>query len=279
MAQRTWLITGISSGFGRSITEQLLERGDRVAGTVRKMDSIDDLKEKHGDRLWVSHLDMSDPAEVQRVVARAFSDLGKIDVIISNAGYGLFGAAEELGDDQVLHQIGTNLVGPIFLIRAALPHLRAQGGGRIIGLSTYGGQAALPGGSLYHAGKWGLEGFLDAISQELVPFNIGVTIVEPGGARTNFRGGSVQLGTPLEAYKGTPASFVYMIKDPSRPSPGDPQKMSSRIIASADQNPAPKRIVLGSDAFGIIFKALSERLAMIGAQKDEAGSTDYPAGV
>ncbi|HXB67893.1 MAG TPA: SDR family NAD(P)-dependent oxidoreductase [Candidatus Acidoferrales bacterium] len=103
------------------------------------------------------------------MVEKAFAELGTIDVIVSNAGYGLFGAAEELSDDQVVHQLATNLSGPIQLIRAALPHLRAQGGGRIIGLSTYGGQAALPGGSLYHASKWGLEGFLDSISQELAP--------------------------------------------------------------------------------------------------------------
>jgi NAD(P)-dependent dehydrogenase (short-subunit alcohol dehydrogenase family) len=277
MTQRTWLITGVNSGFGRHMTEQLLARGDRVAGTVRKMDSMDDLKERYGDLLWLSHLDMTDTPEIQKVVAKAFADLGKIDVVVSNAGYGLFGAAEELSDDQITHQLNTNLVGPIMLIRAALPHLRAQGGGRIIGLSTFGGQATLPGGSLYHAGKWGLEGFLDSIGQELAPFKIGVTIIEPGGARTNFRGGSVRLGEQLEAYKGTPASFVHvMIKDTSRPAPGDPEKMSAKIIASADQEPAPKRIVLGSDSFGIIHKALSDRLADVAAQKDEAGSTNFP---
>jgi NAD(P)-dependent dehydrogenase (short-subunit alcohol dehydrogenase family) len=122
-------------------------------------------------------------------------------VIVSNAGYGLFGAAEELSEEQVAHQLFTNLLGPIQLIRAALPRLRAQGGARIIGLSTYGGHAALPGGSLYHASKWGLEGFLDSIAQELAPFKIGVSIIEPGGARTNFRFGGAQLSTPIEAYK------------------------------------------------------------------------------
>jgi len=278
MTQRTWFITGVNSGFGRHMTEQLLERGDRVAGTVRKMDAMDDLKEKYGDLLWLSHLDMTDTPAIQRVVGEAFADLGRIDVVVSNAGYGLFGAAEELSDDQIVHQLNTNLVGPIMLIRAALPHLRSQGGGRIIGLSTFGGQATLPGGSLYHASKWGLEGFLDSIGQELAPFNIGVTIIEPGGARTNFRGGSVKLGEQLDAYKGTPAAFVHsMIKDTTRPAPGDPKKMSAKIIASVDQEPAPKRIVMGSDSFGFIHKALSERLASVEAQKDEAGSTNFPA--
>jgi NAD(P)-dependent dehydrogenase (short-subunit alcohol dehydrogenase family) len=278
MTQRTWLITGVNSGFGRHMTEQLLARGDRVAGTVRQLDSMNDLKSKYGDQLWLSHLEVTDTPEVQLVVAKAFADLGKIDVIVSNAGYGLFGAAEELSDDQIVRQINTNLVGPIMLIRAALPYMRAQGGGRIIGLSTFGGQATLPGGSLYHASKWGLEGFLDSIGQELAPFKIGVTIIEPGGARTNFRGGSVKLGEQLEAYKGTPAAFVHlMIKDTLRPAPGDPEKMSAKIIASVDQEPAPKRIVMGSDAYRFISTALAERLASIEAQQDEASSTNFVA--
>jgi NAD(P)-dependent dehydrogenase (short-subunit alcohol dehydrogenase family) len=280
MTQRTWFITGVNSGFGRVMTEQLLARGDRVVGTTRKMGALDDLKQKYGDLLWLHHLDMTDTAAIQRVVSCAFNDLGKIDVIVSNAGYGLFGAAEELSDEQVTHQIATNLIGPIMLVRAALPYLRGQGGGRIIGLSTFGGQAVLPGGSLYHASKWGLEGFLDSLSVELAAFKIGVTIIEPGSARTNFRFGGAQLGEPLEAYKGTPAGMVHaMIKDTSRQPLGDPAKMSAIILGSADQEPAPKRIVLGSDSWGIIYKALTERLASVEAQKDSAASTDIPASV
>jgi NAD(P)-dependent dehydrogenase (short-subunit alcohol dehydrogenase family) len=277
MAQNTWLITGVNSGFGRLMTERLLERGDRVAGTVRKMDSMDDLKAKYGNLLWLVHLDMTDLNEIRGVVDKAFAELGKIDVIVSNAGYGLFGAAEELSDEQVGHQLATNLFRPIQLIRAALPRLRAQGGARVIGFSTYGGQTALPGGSLYHASKWGLEGFLDAIGQELAPLKIGVTIIEPGGARTNFRFGGAQLGTQMDAYKETPAAMVYtMMKDTSRLPPGDPAKMAQIIIDSIEQNPAPKRIALGSDSYGAIHKALTDRLSVLEAQKDLAFSTDFP---
>lgn len=278
MTQRTWFITGVNSGFGRVMTEQLLARGDRVAGTTRKMEALSDLKDKYGDQLWLAHLDMTDTFGIQQVVSNAFAALNKIDVIVSNAGYGLFGAAEELSDEQVNHQLSTNLIGPIMLIRAALPHLRAQGGGRIIGLSTFGGQAVLPGGSLYHASKWGLEGFLDALSIELAPFKIGVTIIEPGSARTNFRFGGAQLGKPLAAYKDTPAGMVHvMIKDTSRQPLGDPVKMSKIILDSVDHEPAPKRIVLGSDSWGILFKSLTDRLAAVADQKDLATSTDIPA--
>lgn len=277
MTQRTWFITGVNSGFGRAMTEQLLARGDRVAGTTRQMDALADLKKKYGDHLWLFPLDMTDTAGIQRVISDAFNSLGKIDVVISNAGYGLFGAAEELSDAQIEHQLSTNLIGPIMLVRAALPHLRAQGGGRIIGLSTFGGQAALPGGSLYHASKWGLEGFLDSLSIELAPFKIGVTIIEPGSARTNFRFGGAQLGEPMEAYKNTPAGMVHaMIKDISRQPIGDPVKIAEIILHSVDQEPAPKRIVLGTDSWGIIYKSLSDRLAAVTAQKDLAASTDIP---
>ena len=279
MAHRTWFVTGVSSGFGRIMTEQLLAKGDRVAGTIRKMDTMGDLKARYDDRLWLAHLDMTDTPAIRKVVEKAFAHLGEINVIVSNAGYGLFGAVEELSDEQILHQLSTNLLGPIHVVRAVLPHLRAQGGGRIIGISTYGGQAAFPGGSLYHASKWGLEGFLDSIAQEVAAFKIGVTIVEPGGARTNFRFGGAQFGTQMEAYKGTPAAMVHaMIRDTSRLPQGDPLKMVKIIIDTADQNTAPKRIALGSDAYTIMHKSLTERLAALEAQKDVAFSTDISVG-
>ena len=278
MTQRTWLITGVNSGFGRNMTEQLLARGDRVAGTVRKMDAMNGLKAKYGDLLWLAHLDVTDTPAIKQVVNKAFEEFGKIDVVVNNAGYGLFGAAEELTDDQILHQISTNLIGSIQVVRAALPHLREQGGGRIIQLSTYGGQAAFPGGSLYHAGKWGIEGFMEATMQEVAPFNIGVTLVEPGGARTEFRFGSAKLGPKMDVYHDTPAAMSRRIlQDTSRLPPGDPGKMAKIMIDSVEQNPAPKRIALGSDSYTVIHKALTERLAALEEQKDLAFSTDFSA--
>ncbi|RYY09650.1 MAG: SDR family NAD(P)-dependent oxidoreductase [Cytophagaceae bacterium] len=152
---QTWFITGTSSGFGRKLTEKLLERGDRVAATVRQPSALDDLKSRYAGQLWVAILDLTEPAAIRRVVDAAFADLGRIDVVVSNAAYGLFGAAEEVTDAQLRHQIDTNLLGSIHLIRAALPHLRAQGGGRLLQLSSAGGQTTYPNFSLYHATKWG----------------------------------------------------------------------------------------------------------------------------
>ncbi|GAA0462584.1 short-chain dehydrogenase/reductase [Paractinoplanes deccanensis] len=275
MTSRTWFITGVNSGFGRRMTEQLLERGDRVAGTVRKDGSVDDLRHKHGDRFWVANLDVTDLPAVRATVDRAFAELGRVDVVVNNAGYGLFGAAEELTDEQVIAQLNTNLLGSIAVVRAALPHLRAQGGGRIIQISTYGGQATNPGASLYHAGKWGIEGFIEGTAKDVAPFGIEATIVEPGGARTEFRFDSLQLATPVSAYDNTPAAMVRGAKDRSRPPLGDPAKMAARIIESADQSPAPLRLVLGSDAYRFVTTALRERLAQIEPQEALAASTDW----
>ncbi|WP_342447861.1 SDR family oxidoreductase [Methylobacterium variabile] len=273
---QTWLITGVSSGFGREIAKQVLARGDRVAGTIRSVGAAKDLREQYGNRLWLAELDLVNGPAVTSTVNRAFAELERIDVIVNNAGYGLFGALEGLSDDQIVHQIAANLIGSIRVVRAAVPHLRNQGGGRILQLSTYGGQATHAGASLYHASKWGIEGFMDSIAQELAPFGIGVTIVEPGGARTNFRGAAgAALGAKLDAYDGTPAGMVHAIlTDPTRMPNGDPVKMAAAMIASADHNPAPRRLVLGSDAFAIIRKALKDRLSDVEAQQEEAAKTD-----
>ncbi|WP_327725421.1 SDR family oxidoreductase [Streptomyces europaeiscabiei] len=239
MTPRTWLITGVSSGFGHALTTQLLERGDRVIGTVRSLDKVTDLRQRHPDVFQAKILDVTDTTAVRVVVNEAFA-AGRVDVIVSNAGYGLFGAAEELTDAQVGHIIATNLTGSITLIRAALPHLRAQGGGRVIQLSSYGGQVAFPGNSLYHATKWGIEGFVESVAQEVAPFGIGMTIVEPGGARTEFRYGSARVADLTEVYDTTPAHAFKAMLDPANGlAPGDPQRMAARIIESVDLRRPP----------------------------------------
>jgi NAD(P)-dependent dehydrogenase (short-subunit alcohol dehydrogenase family) len=280
MAQRTWLITGVSSGFGRALTDQLLERGDRVVGTVRDTAKVSDVIERRPETFRAEVLDVTDTAAVRTVVDRSFAALGRIDVIVSNAGYGLFGAAEELTDHQVDHMIATNLTGSIQLIRSALPHLRAQGGGRIIQISSYGGQVAFPGNSMYHATKWGIEGFAEAVAQEVAPFGIGVTIVEPGGARTEFRYGSAQVADLIPAYDDTPAHSFLKMLDPATGglAPGDPARMAARIIDSVDTEPAPLRIVLGSQALESTLTTLRARIAGFEAQTELAASTDFPPG-
>ena len=279
MAQRTWFITGVSSGFGRQLTEQLLERGDRVIGTVRDTEKVADLLARYPETYHAELLDVTDTVAIHKVLEHLFSELGRIDVIISNAGYGLFGAAEELSDEQVEHILATNLLGPIQLIRAALPHLRAQGGGRIIQISSYGGQVAFPGNSLYHATKWGIEGFVESVAQEVAPFGIGITIVEPGGARTEFRYGSAQVAQLMPIYDQTSAHSFLKILDPKNGlAPGDPARMAARIIESVDVEPPPLRIVLGSQALEGTLATLRKRIEDFEAQTELAASTDFPSG-
>ena len=266
--KRTWFITGTSSGFGRLMAEKLLERGDRVAGTLRKPGALDDLQSRYGDRLWVRTLDVTDTAGVRDTVNRAFAELGKIDVIVNNAGYGLFGAAEEVTDEQIRQQIDTNVIGSIQIIRAALPHLRAQGGGRILQVSSEGGQVAYPNFSLYHASKWAIEGFVESLSIEVAPFNIEFTLVEPGAAKTNFGGGLV-TPKPMAIYENTPAGELRRaILNGAFKVTGDPEKMTQAMIDSVDRHPAPKRLALGRATYHNIRKALTERLALLEAQKD-----------
>jgi NAD(P)-dependent dehydrogenase (short-subunit alcohol dehydrogenase family) len=274
MTTRTWFITGVSSGFGRHMAEQLLARGDRVAGTVRRKNAADDLRARYGDRFWLGDLDVSDLPRIREVVDAAFADLGRVDVVVANAGYGLFGAVEELSDEQIHHQIATNLLGSIMTFRAALPHLREQGGGRLIQLSSVGGLTAAAGASLYNASKWGVEGFMEALAKEVAPFAIGVTLVEPHGASTEFGRGSLQVGEPLPAYDATPASFVRHIKNGAVPLAGDPAKIAARIIAGAEQEPAPMRLVLGKASYEASAAALRDRLAQVESQKTTAAETD-----
>lgn len=271
---QTWFITGTSAGFGRLLTEKLLQRGDRVAATLRQPAALDELRAHYGDRLWVAPLDVTDTAAVHATVARAFAELGRIDVVVNNAAYALFGAAEEVNDAQIQQQLATNLIGSVQVIRAALPHLRAQGGGRILQLSSEGGQITYPAFSLYHATKWGIEGFVEAVAQEVAPFGIEFTIVEPGPAKTNF-GGGLAMAPTLAAYEHTPAGEVRRaVASGTFPLPGDPTKMVQAMLDSADRHPAPKRLVLGSRAYAQIRAALLDRLARLDAQKDLAFSTD-----
>lgn len=273
----TWFITGSSAGLGRALTETLLARGDRVAATLRRPDALDDLRADHGERLWVAPLDVTDTEAVRRTIDRAFAELGRIDVVVSNAGYGLFGAAEEVSDEQIRRLIDTNLLGSIQVIRAALPHLRAQGGGRILQVSSEGGQIAYPSFSLYHASKWGIEGFVEAVAQEVAPFGIELTLVEPGPTRTSF-GSGLAHAPATDVYESTPAGEVRRaVASGAFAITGDAGRTVRAMVDSADRSPAPRRLTLGGGAYDRIRAALKERLAALEAQEAVARSADADA--
>ena len=276
MVKRNWVITGVSSGFGYEMVKQVLSRGDKVLGTVRKTAPVEDLIARYPDQFHVEIVDMRDRKAVKQLGQKTEELFSTIDVIVSNAGYGLFGAAEELSDEEIDDIIATNLTGSIDFIRAFLPIMRKKQHGRIIQISSYGGEVAFAGNSLYHATKWGIEGFCDSLSQEMAPFNIGVTIVEPGGARTEFRYKSAKIAKPIEAYDKTPAhAFQKMLDRKNGLAAGDPERMAARIIESVDITPAPLRVVLGSGALKTTIEVLKRRLEDFKGQEQLAASTDF----
>lgn len=270
---KTWLITGASSGLGLSMTRKLLERGDRVIAAVRRPDPLSDLKTRHPDRLQVLTFDLTDTAALRREIDAVFAT-DRIDVVVSNAGYGLFGAAEEATDAQIDRQIATNLVGSIQLIRAVLPHLRAQGGGLVLQVSSEGGQVAYPAFSLYHATKWGIEGFVESVAQEVAPFGIRFTLVEPGPTATGFGAGLDQT-EPLAVYEATPAADVRRaLLDGGFEIKGDAERTVEAMIVAAEADAPPRRLALGSTAFENIEAALVARLAELRDQRDVAYGAD-----
>lgn len=271
---KTWLITGTSAGLGKVLTEKLLAKGDRVVATVRKADALNEMKAIYPENLRVAVLDVTDTAAIKTVVDQAVAELGQIDVVVNNAGYALFCSVEEAGDDQIIQQVNTNIIGSIQVIRAALPHFRKQGHGRILQLSSAGGQTTYPNFSYYHTTKWAVEGFCDTIAKELAPLNIGVTIVEPGAHKTSF-GSGMTTAPVMEAYEETPAGEVRRaVAAGTFPIKGDVDKSVQAMIDSVEISPAPLRLALGGDAYRDMRTALVSRLEALDAQKDLAMASE-----
>lgn len=276
MDKKTWLITGVSSGFGYELTRQLLESGNNVIGTIQKENEYEKIrffKETYPTQFEYEVLDIADAYTSGKVVEGAFKRHTSVDAVVSNAGYGLYGAAEEVTKKEIDDIIAANLVGSIMFIKSALPYLRRQGGGRIIQISSYEGQVATPGSSIYNATKFGIEGFCESLSSEVAPFNIGVSIIEPGKSRTSFEYASVKTTGTLSEYDISPA-HNYLTKAQT-PSPGNPMLVAARIIESANINPAPLRIILGKEAIAETINTLEQRLAVYKSQIKVAPTTDY----
>ena len=274
MAGRKWLITGISSGFGHEIAKKVLADSDIVYGTARSMKKLEELKAAYPGTLFTASLDVTDIPKVHETVHDAFEKLGEIDVVVSNAGYGLYGAAEEISDEEADLQIRTNLTGAIAFISSTLPYLRRQKHGRIVQIASVAGQVGYLGNSLYNATKFGITGYCEALSLEMKPFGVGVTIVEPGGARTDFRYGGAKVAANLMDDYAHAHGFLDMLDASKGLAPGDPSLMADRIIESTLVEPAPKHLALGSKALGEIIEDLEIRLSNYKAQKETAASTD-----
>ncbi|WP_317986324.1 SDR family oxidoreductase [Vreelandella aquamarina] len=223
------------------------------------------------------NFDITDTSAMREAVAQAFGKSGRIDRVVSNAGYGVFGAAEEATDEQIERQIATNLTGSIQFIRAVLPHLRAQGGGRIVQVSSEGGQIAYPCFSLYHASKWGIEGFVESVAQEVAPWGIDFILAEPGPTATSF-GDALNHTEPMPEYESTPAGELrHALATGAFTVKGDALKTVNAIIDAADMAKPPLRLALGSTAYHSIHQALTNRMNELEVHKAVTLAADSDA--
>ena len=240
---KVWFITGAGRGFGAEFADAALERGDLVAATARDTSALGALVDRFGDAILPLELDVTDRDAVFAAVSAAHERFGRLDVAVNNAGYGLFGAVEELTPELLQHQLDVNLFGALHVVQAALPILRAQGGGHIVQISTIGGIAAFPNLGGYHASKWAIEGLSEALAQEVAPFGIAVTLVEPGAFGTDWAGSSAVHADPLPPYE--PIREARRRTAGSRPV-GDPKAAGRAILKVVDAPEPPLRVFFGA---------------------------------
>lgn len=260
MGLKTWFITGTSRGFGREWAIAALDRGDKVAATARDTSSLDDLVAKYGDALLPIQLDVTDREADFAAVRRAHEHFGRLDVVINNAGYGHFGMVEELSEQDIRAQLETNLFGALWVTQAALPVMRAQGSGHIIQVSSIGGISAFPIVGAYHASKWGLEGLSQALAQEVAPFGIHVTVIEPGGYDTDWAGSSARHSAEMAAYENV-REQAMKARAQRVSAPGDPAATRDAILKIVDAERPPLRVFLGEAPLGIATADYESRLA------------------
>jgi NAD(P)-dependent dehydrogenase (short-subunit alcohol dehydrogenase family) len=243
MASKVWFITGTSKGFGRIWAEAALARGDRVAATARDVKTLAPLVERFGDKVSATTLDVTDKKAVDASVTNAHAHFGRLDVVVNNAGYGQFGAIEEVSEAEARAQMETNLFGALWVTQAALPFMRAQKSGHIIQVSSIGGVNAFPTVGLYHASKWALEGFSQSLAAEVAPFGIHVTLIEPAGYATDWSGPSAKRAKEMPAYQGARDAIAAFR---SKNNPGDPEATGPAILKVVDAAQPPLRVFFGS---------------------------------
>jgi len=248
---KIWFITGASQGFGRIWAEAGLRRGDRVVATARNPSALDEVVERYGDAVLALRLDVTDRNAVFAAIQQAHRHFGRLDVILSNAGYGYMGAIEELEPEQIKASFDTNVFGTLSVLQAALPFLRAQGSGHILTVSSIGGVIAFPTGGTYTATKFAVEAMSEALAAEVAAFGIKVTIIEPGHFTTGFRA-AVQTPPAIDAYN----PIRQAIRSSFKPEDfGDPAATSAAIFQAVDADEPPLRLVLGSTTIAR-FKAV-----------------------
>lgn len=257
--EKVWFITGSSRGFGRVWAEAALRRGDKVAATARKLASIADLKEQFGENVLTLELDVTKQEQVKAAVEQAYAHFGRLDIVLNNAGYSLVGTIEEASADDIRALYETNVIGPVAVIQAALPLLRKQGYGHILGTSSNLGHVTLPVIGYYCSSKWAFEAIYESLAAEVKQFGVKVTIIEPGAYATEFGSqDSLKFANSFDIYAPFKAAFAENLKTIER---GDPKATPEAIFNIVDAENPPLRFFLGSHGLPWVKEAYSDRIA------------------
>jgi NAD(P)-dependent dehydrogenase (short-subunit alcohol dehydrogenase family) len=258
VSEKVWFITGTSRGFGREWAIAALERGDKVAATARNTASLDDLVEKYSDAVLPIQLDVTDREADFAAVKQAHDHFGRLDIVVNNAGYGQFGFVEELSEQDARDQFETNVFGALWVTQAALPYLREQRSGHIIQVSSIGGITAFPNVGIYSASKWALEGFSQALAQEVAPFGVHITLIEPAGYDTDWSGSSSRRAEQLAAYADVHAATDAERKN--RWQQGDAKASAAALLKVVDAEEPPLRVFFGEAPLRLAKADYEDRL-------------------
>jgi NAD(P)-dependent dehydrogenase (short-subunit alcohol dehydrogenase family) len=270
-----WLITGSSRGLGRAFTEAALAAGHSVVAGARNPDQLVDLRSKFGEKILPVSLDVTNEARAKAAVDAAVAHFGGLDVLVNNAGYGNVSSVEDTPLDDFRAQIETNLFGVIIMTKAVLPYFRERRAGYIIQVTSIAGRLGPLGRAPYAAAKFGVEGFSESLAKEIGPLGIKVTIVEPGGFRTDFAGSSTELREGRSEYESTVGATIRFQRDYNGKQPGDPAKAAAVLLHLASQQEPPLRLLLGSDSYNAAEKSALDKLESDRKWKDLTVSTDY----
>jgi NAD(P)-dependent dehydrogenase (short-subunit alcohol dehydrogenase family) len=275
---KVWLITGASRGLGRAFTEAVLNAGDRVVATARNPEQLVELESKYAENICTVPLDVTNEAQTKAAFEAAITSFGGLDVLVNNAGYGYVRPVEDTSLADFRAQIETNLFGVIIMTKAVLPYFRERRAGHVIQVTSIAGRIGPAGRAPYAAAKFGVEGFSESLSKEIESLGVKVTIIEPGGFRTDFAGSSTELSEGRSEYDSTVGASVRFQRSYNGRQPGDPAKAAAALLHIASLSEPPLRLLLGSDCYAAAEKSALEKLESDRSWKNLSLSTDYSSG-
>jgi NAD(P)-dependent dehydrogenase (short-subunit alcohol dehydrogenase family) len=276
MTQKTWLITGSGNGLGRNITEAALETGDNVVAGARRTEELASLVAQYGERVKPVKLEVREETAAKAAVQLAIDTFGRLDVLVNNAGFGKIGPFEQISSEEFQAVVDTCLYGVVYTTRAAIPVMRKQKSGHIFQVSSVGGRIAYGGNTPYHAAKWAVGGFSDALAMEVAPFGVKVCTLEPGGIRTNWaRRAGQNAPDLLPGYETSVGSMLKLLRSHEERSESDPRKIADVIVQLANSDDVPVRLILGVDAEKRVHRAEAARASEAGKWRHLTVSTVF----